>query len=121
MGRITRAARLASPLNRAAVAMWAWRHRDEISGWAGFVATSVPRLAAGDTADVLAEGRLRARLTGDARTRNVKGLDVSVRDGVAVLAGQVDVDVADAVREIAADTSGVTRVRDEMATRRRRR
>lgn len=107
-------------MNRAAVAMWAWRHRDEISGWASYVARSAPRLVAGDSADVIAEGRLRARLTGDGRTRDVKGLEVSVEDGVARLSGSVETDVADAAREIALDTSGIRRVRDDLRSPTRR-
>ena len=56
MSRIASAAKFASPLNRATVALWAWRHRDEIAGWAGYAARAMPRLVGGDTADVLAEG-----------------------------------------------------------------
>jgi osmotically-inducible protein OsmY len=120
MGAIRRAAGLASPFNRAAVAMWAWHHRGEITGWAGYVTRSAPRLLAGDTGDVLAEGRLRAKLTADSRTRDVSGLDVSVHDGVAHLKGVLDEHVADAAREIASATTGVRRVRDEMTTRKKR-
>jgi osmotically-inducible protein OsmY len=120
MGRISSAARLASPFNRAAVAMWAWQHRGEIAGWAGFAASSAPRLLAGDTSDVLAEGRLRARLTANSRTRNAAGLSVSVRDGVAHLKGEVDVETADVARELATNSAGITRVRDEMTVKRRR-
>lgn len=121
MGRITSAARLASPFNRAAVAMWVWHHRGEIADWAGFAAASGPRLLAGDTGDVLAEGRLRARLTANSRTRTASGLSVSVKDGVAHLRGELDEEVADAAREIATSTSGITRVKDDMTTRKKRR
>lgn len=121
MGRLTSAARFLSPINRATVALWAWRHRDEIYGWANYAAHAVPRLAAGDTADVVTEGRLRARLTANGRTRVAHGLDVSVEDGVAVLRGRVDVEVADVAREIALDTTGVRRVRDELTTTKKRR
>jgi osmotically-inducible protein OsmY len=120
MGRIRSAVGLASPFNRAAVAMWAWQHRDEITGWAGYVAKSAPRLLGGDTADVLAEGRLRARLTANSRTRNASGLDVSVQGGVAHLKGEVDLEAADAARELATSTTGISRVRDEMTVRKRR-
>lgn len=123
MGFLRTAAKGAFPLSRVGVAMWAWRHRSEISGWAGYVAKSAPRLVAGDNQDVLAEGRLRARLTGDRRTRNVDGLRVEVENGVAVLRGMVDPSVHDAVVAIATNTPGVTRVRDELTepTRGRRR
>lgn len=121
MSRIASAAKFASPLNRATVALWAWRHRDEIAGWAGYAARAMPRLVGGDTADVLAEGRLRARLTANGKTRDVPGLDVSVVDGVAHLRGSVSVDVADAVREIATDTAGVRRVRDDLTVAKKRR
>lgn len=123
MGLLRTAVKGAFPLSRVGVAMWAWRHRSEIGGWAGYVAKSAPRLVAGDNADVLAEGRLRARLTGDRRTRNVAGLRVEVEHGVAVLRGMVDPDVHDAVVAIATNTAGVTRVRDELTepTRGRRR
>ena len=123
MGLLRTAVKGAFPLSRVGVAMWAWRHRSEIGGWAGYVAKSAPRLVAGDNADVLAEGRLRARLTGDRRTRNVDGLRVEVENGVAVLRGMVDPAVHDAVVAIATNTAGVTRVRDELTepTRGRRR
>jgi hypothetical protein len=121
MGRFTSAARYVSPVNRAAFAMWAWRHRDEIFGWAAYATNAVPRLASGDASDVITEGRLRARLTADGRTRTAKGLDVAVVDGVAELRGRVDVDVADVAREIALDTTGVRRVRDELTAPKKRR
>ena len=120
MGALRRGIGLASPFNRAAVAMWAWHHRDEITGWAGYVAKSAPRVVAGDTGDVLAEGRLRARLTATSTTRNASGLEVSVEDGIAHLRGVVDQDAADAAREIAGDTAGIHRVRDEMTARKKR-
>lgn len=123
MGFLRTAVRGALPMSRVGAAMWAWRHRSEIGGWAGYVARSAPRVVAGDTADVLVEGRLRARLTADRRTRDVDGLRVAVVDGVAVLTGTVPPDAHDAAVAIAANTTGVVRVRDELAepTRRRRR
>lgn len=123
MGLVRTAMRGAFPLSRAGVALWAWRHRSEIGGWAGYAAKSAPRLVAGDKEDVLAEGRLRARLTGDRRTRNVDGLRVEVEGGVAVLRGMVAPEVHDAAVAIATNTVGITRVRDELTepTRRSRR
>lgn len=121
MGVIRTVAKGAFPLSRVGVAMWAWRHRGEIGGWAQYAARAVPKLAAGDTADVLVEGRLRARLTADRRTRDVDGLLVEVQDGVAVLRGMVPPEARDAALAIATNTTGVTRVRDEMTEPRGRR
>ena len=121
MGILRTAVRGAVPVSRVGAAMWAWRHRNEIGGWAGYVARSAPRVVAGDTADVVVEGRLRARLTADRRTRNVDGLHVEVEDGVAVLRGMVPPEVHDAAVAIATNTSGVKRVRDELTEPARRR
>lgn len=120
MGVLRKTVGLAFPVSRAGVALWAWRHRREIGGWAGYVARSTPRVVAGDTGDVLVEGRLRARLTADARTRNVDGLGVEVEDGVAHLRGLVTPEVHDAALQIVTNTQGVTRVRDELTEPRRR-
>ena len=123
MGILRTAVRGALPMSRVGAAMWAWRHRSEIGGWAGYVARSAPRVVAGDTTDVVVEGRLRARLTADRRTRNVDGLHVTVEDGVAVLRGMVPPEAHDAAVAIATNTTGVVRVRDELTepSRRRRR
>src|SRR5215203_5509018 len=102
------------PLSRMGVAFWGWHHRHEIGGWVGYATRSAPRLLAGDTADVLLEGRLRARLTADWRTRNVDGLQLSVDDGVVHLSGMVDSKVHDAALAIATNTSGVRRVADQI-------
>ncbi|MGI9120568.1 MAG: BON domain-containing protein [Acidimicrobiales bacterium] len=114
MGRVRKVLRGALPISRVGAAMWAWRHRQEIAGWTTWAAQAAPRVAAGDTRDVVTEGRLRARLTGDGRTRGVQSLQVRVSDGVAVLEGQVGSEVHDAAISIAADTGGVQRVRDEL-------
>lgn len=123
MGLLRTAVRGAVPVSRLGAAMWAWRHRSEIGGWAGYIARSAPRVIAGDTTDVVIEGRLRARFTGDPRTRNVDGLHVTVQEGVAVLTGMVPPEVHDAAVAIATNTNGVIRVRDELTepSRRRRR
>jgi osmotically-inducible protein OsmY len=109
------------PLSRAGAALWAWQHRKEITGWAGWAASSAPRLLAGDTRDVVTEGRLRARLAGDGRTRAaLSGLEVEVREGVAVLRGRLAPEAHDLVVDVATGTSGVQRVRDEITDARRR-
>jgi hypothetical protein len=112
--------RTALPVSRVGMAMWAWHNRDEVLSWAGFVAGAVPKLAEGGASDVMTEARLRARLTGDARTRGASGLRVSVRDGVATLSGVVDPAVHDVALDLATATSGITKVRDELAHPRRR-
>lgn len=112
--------RKALPLSRVGLAMWAWRHRAEIGGWAGYIARSAPRVVAGDTADVKVEGRLRARLTADSRTRNVDGLRVSFNDGIATLSGTVPEAVREAAVIIAENTGGVREVRDELRSPGRR-
>ena len=102
------------------MAVWAWQHRDQITGWAGWVTRSAPRLVAGDTRDLVAEGRLRARLAADARTRAAldrggrDGLRIEVRDGVAVLEGRLAPAAHDLVVDVATGTGGVRRVRDDI-------
>jgi hypothetical protein len=102
------------PLSRTAVALWGWHHRHEITHWVSYAMHSAPRLLAGDTADVLLEGRLRARLTADGRTRNVDGLHVYIDNGVVHLTGMVKRDVHEAALAIATNTSGVHRVADKL-------
>ena len=120
MSPLRRIVPVAFPVGRTAVALWAWRHRQEIAGWAGYAAKALPRILAREHPDVLVEGKLRARLAADPVTRNVDGLRVSVRDGVATLSGLVHPDVHDAALATATNTGGVTRVRDELQDRRRR-
>ncbi|CAN5186320.1 hypothetical protein BH24ACT1_BH24ACT1_09840 [soil metagenome] len=120
MGILRSTFRRALPVSRVGMALWAWQHRDQITGWAGWVTRSAPRLVAGDTCDLVAEGRLRARLAGDERTRAAldrggrDGLRVEVRDGVAVLEGRLAPEAHDLVVEVAAGTGGVQRVRDDI-------
>ena len=121
MGILRAVVRDRIPLSGAGLAFWGWRHRHEIGGWVGYAARSAPRVVAGATSDVVVEGRLRARLTADRRTRNVDGLHVEVDDGVAVLSGMVAPEVHDAAVAIATNTTGVRRVRDELAEPVRRR
>ena len=121
MGVLRKAIGFGLPTGRVGMAIWAYRQRHEIAGWAGWAAKSAPRLVGGDTKDLLVEGRLRARLTANGTTRNVDGLRVEVQDGVAVLSGMVPPDVHDAVVEIATNTAGVERVRDDLVDAGRRR
>jgi osmotically-inducible protein OsmY len=123
MGLLRGAVRGALPATRVGMALWGWRHRNEIGSWITYAAKAAPRVASGDHEAVLAEGRLRARLTGDKRTRNVDGLRVEVLDGVATLRGMVSTEAHDAAIAIATNTPGVHRVRDELVepARRRRR
>jgi hypothetical protein len=111
IGRLVKGA---MPFSRIGAAMFVWRNRDEVLKWAGFVVNGVPKIVEGHHADVLAEGRLRARLTADGRTRGADGLRVSVRDGVATLSGVVDPQVHDVALDLASSTSGITRVRDDL-------
>jgi osmotically-inducible protein OsmY len=120
MGLLRRTLPYAFPMGRVGMAMWAWKNRDEISKWAGYAVKSAPRLLSEERSDVVTEGRLRARLTGDSRTRGVDGIRVEVEDGVAILRGMVDPYVHDAVLSIATNTTGVERVRDEMSEIRKR-
>jgi hypothetical protein len=123
MGLVRGLVRNALPVSRLGVTLWAWRHRNEIGSWLGYAARSAPRVATGDHQAVLLEGRLRARLTADRRTRDVDGLRVEVLNGVATLRGVVPPEAHDAAVAIASNTSGITRVRDELVepSRRRRR
>lgn len=120
MGILRSTFRRALPVSRVGVALWAWQHRDQITGWAGWASRSAPRLLAGDTRDLVAEGRLRTRLAADARTRAAldrggrDGLRVEVRDGVAVLEGRLAREAHDLVVEVATGTGGVQRVRDDI-------
>ena len=105
----------ALPISRMGMALWAWNNRDELVKWGGFAVGAVGRLAEGESSDVMTEAKLRARLTGDSRTRGADGLRVSVADGVATLSGTVPAEVRDAALDIATAASGVHRVRDVMA------
>lgn len=96
------------------MAWWAWRNRTQLLDWAGFATRSVPRLQGEERADVIAEARLRARLTNDPRTRGAESLRVDVSDGVATLSGLVAPEVHDAALDVATDTRGVRRVRDTL-------
>ena len=102
------------PTSRLAIGMWAWRNREQIGAWAGFAGRAASQVAAGgERDDVMAEARLRAKITRDPLTRNAR-LQVSVEDGVAILRGFVSDAVADRTVALAERTTGIHRVRDEM-------
>jgi osmotically-inducible protein OsmY len=96
------------------MAWWAWRNRTQLLDWAGFATRSVPRIQGEERGDVIAEARLRARLTNDPRTRSAEGLRVDVSGGVATLSGVVSPEVHDAALDVATDTRGISRVRDTL-------
>jgi BON domain len=121
MGILRRSASYVRPMSRVGLALWAWRNRYELLGWADFTRRSLRRVGGGERADVIAEARLRARLTADHRTRSVDGLRVTVTDGVATLSGMVDPEIHDAAVAVATNTTGVARVRDELTESSRRR
>ncbi|HYV58519.1 MAG TPA: BON domain-containing protein [Acidimicrobiia bacterium] len=102
------------PLSGSAIALWAWRNRDDVIDWAAFGVRSAQSLVSGNTDDVATEARLRMALHGDRRTRRAPGLDVWVRDGIAVLKGIVDPEVRDVAVKLAERTEGVKKVDDRM-------
>ena len=108
------------PLSGSAIALWAWRNRDDVIDWAAFGVRSAQSLVSGNTDDVATEARLRLALHGDRRTRRAPGLDVVVRDKVAILRGIVDPEVSDVAVKLAERTEGVEKVDDRMDEVRRR-
>lgn len=106
------------PFSRVGMAVWAFRNREQLVGWANHGVRSVPRLLNGERTDVVTETRLRAALASDKATKHARGLEASVRNGVAELRGPVDAEVALAATRVAERTPGVVSVRD--ATRRGR-
>jgi osmotically-inducible protein OsmY len=102
------------PLSGSAIALWAWRNREDVVDWAAFGVRSAQGLVSGNTDDVAAEARLRMALQRDRRTRRAPGLDVMVRDGVAVLRGIVDPAVRDIAVKLAERTEGVEKVDDRL-------
>ena len=108
------------PLSGSAIALWAWRNRDDVIDWAAFGVRSAQSLVSGNTDDVATEARLRIALHGDRRTRRAPGLEVVVRDHVAVLKGIVDPEVRDVAVKLAERTEGVEKVDDRMDEVRRR-
>jgi hypothetical protein len=121
MGLLRRSLRSVMPFSRLGAVLWAWRHRGQIAGWAGWMSGALPRVVAGDTRDVVTEGRLRAAFTTDRRIREGDQVRAEVVDGVAVLHGVVSPEAHDAAVSLATTTSGVRRVRDELEETRGRR
>ena len=102
------------PLSGSAIALWAWRNRDDVIDWAAFGVRSAQGLVSGNTDDVATEERLSVSLHGDRPTRRAPGLEVAVRDGVAVLRGIVHPEVRDVAVKLAERTEGVKKVDDRM-------
>jgi osmotically-inducible protein OsmY len=102
------------PLSGSAIALWAWRNRDDVIDWAAFGVRSAQGLVSGNREDIATEARLRIALQGDRRTRRAPGLEVMVRDGVAILKGIVDPEVRDVAVKLAERTEGVQKVDDRM-------
>jgi osmotically-inducible protein OsmY len=98
-----------------ALAYWAWRNREEVVDWAAYGVRAVQNVVAGNTEDVIVEGRLRFALLGDRRTRGAIGLEVVVRDGVAILHGLVDPGVREVALRIAEQTEGVMKIDDRLS------
>src|SRR5262249_35629072 len=94
--------------------------RDDVIDWAAFGVRSAQSLVSGNTDDVATEARLRIALHGDRRTRRAPGLEVLVRDHVAVLKGIVDPEVRDVAVKLAERTEGGGRVDCGTAERARR-
>src|SRR4051794_18340368 len=96
------------PLSGPALAALAWRHRDEIADWTAFAVRGARSFGRGSAPadDVRAEARLRAVLL---RHRVLGGdhFDVSVRDGIAHLAGRVNRSIADDLVRTANGIRGV--------------
>jgi hypothetical protein len=97
------------PVGRATAGLWAWKNRRELGRWLGFVWRAIPPSVA-DRDDVLTEGRLRAALARDPRTRGAPSLAVRVVDRTAFLEGYLSPDLHDLVASIAHRTKGVHRL-----------
>jgi hypothetical protein len=108
------------PVGRATAGLWAWKNRRELGRWLGFVWRAIPPSAA-DRDDVLAEGRLRAALAKDPRTRGAPSFSVRVANGAAFLEGYLPPDLHDLVASTTERTKGVYRVECRIGDRGRRR
>lgn len=97
-----------------ALAYWAWRNREEVVDWAAYGVRAIQNVVAGNTEDVVVEGRLRMAFLGDRRTRGAIGLEVLVRDGVTILNGLVDPGVREVALRIAERTEGVKEIDDRL-------
>jgi BON domain len=108
------------PISGTALALWVWSNRDDVVEWAAFGVRSAQKLAAGETDDIKVEGRLRASLLGDKRTRHAAGLSLKVHEGVATFSGIVSPEVRDVALAIANRTDGIRGVDDKLEETRRR-
>lgn len=97
-----------------ALAYWAWRNREEVVDWAAYGVRAVQNVVGGNADDVIVEGRLRMALLGDRRTRRAIGLEVVVRDGVAILNGLVDPGVREVALRLTEQTEGVKKIDDRL-------
>jgi hypothetical protein len=102
------------PLSASALALWAWRERDNVIDWTAFGIRSAQNLVNGNTDDPKAEARLRMALVTNTQVRNAPGLEVMVRDGIAVLTGVVDPQVHDIAVKLARRTQGIKKVDDRL-------
>lgn len=102
------------PFTRVTMLLWAWRNRASVLEWATFGLRAAQAAASGEGIDdAKAEFRLRANLARDPRTRHAI-IEVSVDKGVAHLAGRVSPEVHARIQDIAAGTTGVTRLDDRL-------
>lgn len=102
------------PLSGSALALWAWRKRDNVIDWTAFGIRSAQNLVNGNPDDPKAEARLRMALVRNRRVRSAPGLEVVVRDGIAVLKGVVDPQVHDVAVKLAVRTQGIEKVDDRL-------
>jgi hypothetical protein len=68
-------------LTTALMAMWAFGRRKELAAWGRFLAGAPQRVRDGGASDVVAEARLRFKLSADPATRTLH--DLVVKGGVA--------------------------------------
>jgi osmotically-inducible protein OsmY len=102
------------PLSGSALALWAWRKRDNVIDWTAFGIRSAQNLVNGNSDDPKAEARLRMALAMNTRVRSAPALEVVVRDGIAVLEGVVDPQVHDVAVKLAGRTQGIKKVDDRL-------
>jgi osmotically-inducible protein OsmY len=102
------------PLSGSALALWAWRNRDNVINWSAFGIRSAQNLVNGNSDDPKAEARLRMALVMNTRVRSAPALEVVVRDGIAVLKGVVDPQVHDVAVKLAGRTQGIKKVDDRL-------
>ena len=97
-----------------ALAYWAWNNREEVVDWTAYGVRAIQNTLAGNTDDVVVEARLRFAILGDRRMRRAIGLEVRVKDGVAILTGLVDPGVRELALRLAEKTEGVRATDDRL-------